>query len=346
MLKKGMLLIFCTMVLGLSVCAASPENMPEPSEDAEVVPVENTKRYPDYYDDMVEEYIDKVNEEFEAIGDHGFAFCFVTDQHREHNSGYTPYIIRDIYEATPLKYVFNGGDMYDRDKTKEGALEKIYECVSEFDFLIFPMFVTLGNHDLNDNANKAHTDAYLSMEEFYDEAMVQFDDYVTYYDRDNGKYSYYYYDEERDTTIVCVQTGIGDADLEHTAFRDEDAEVLAELLPTLDGNIIIFTHLLNNWRGEFQHIATWKRLLRAIKESGCEDRVKLVVSGHTHLDQSFDSEGVLHVVTTTNSYKKREETKGTTDELAFDTFFVDYENGTVKVLRFGRGEDREFTIPE
>ena len=114
----------------------------------------------------------------------------------------------------------------------------------------------------------------------------------------------------------------------------------------MDGNIIIFTHLLNNWRGEFQHIATWKRLLRAIKESGCEDRVKLVVSGHTHLDQSFDSEGVLHVVTTTNSYKKREETKGTTDELAFDTFFVDYENGTVKVLRFGRGEDREFTIPE
>ena len=73
MLKKGMLLIFCTMVLGLSVCAASPENMPEPSEDAEVVPIENTKRYPDYYDDMVEEYIDKVNDEFEAIGDHGFA---------------------------------------------------------------------------------------------------------------------------------------------------------------------------------------------------------------------------------------------------------------------------------
>lgn len=67
MLKKGMLLIFCTMVLGLSVCVASPENMPEPSEDAEVVPVENTKRYPNYYDDMVEEYIDKVNEEFEAM---------------------------------------------------------------------------------------------------------------------------------------------------------------------------------------------------------------------------------------------------------------------------------------
>ena len=64
------------------------------------------------------------------------------------------------------------------------------------------------------------------------------------------------------------------------------------------------------------------------------------------MDQSFDSEGVLHVITTTNSFLKREETEGTTDELAFDTYFVDYEKGTVKTLRFGRGEDRSFTIPE
>lgn len=70
------------------------------------------------------------------------------------------------------------------------------------------------------------------------------------------------------------------------------------------------------------------------------------MSGHTHLDQSFDSEGVLHVITGSNTYKKREETIGTTDELAFDTYFVDYESGTVKTLRFGRGEDRTFDIPE
>ena len=317
-----------------------------PSDDGDIVPVENEKRYPDYFDDMVEEYIDKVNAEFESIGDHGFAFCFVTDMHIEHNSDYTPYIIRDIYEATPLKYVINGGDMYDRDETKEGALAKIHRCMSGFDYLVTPMFVTLGNHDLNDNANKAHADQYLTMEEFYDAAMVQMEGYVTYYDRDNEKYNYYYYDQNNNTYLVCIQTGLGKLDREHTELNDHDVERLKERLPTLDGNIIIFTHLLNDWKGEFQHVGTWRLLLRAINESGCADRVKLVVSGHTHLDQSFDSEGVLHVITGSNTYKKREETIGTTDELAFDTYFVDYESGTVKTLRFGRGEDRTFDILE
>ena len=322
------------------------EPIDPPDDFREVVKVEEFKEYPDYYDDMVEEYITKVNEEFEAIGDHGFAFCFVTDQHVEHNSGYTPSIIKDIYDATPLKYVLNGGDFYDRDDTKEGALEKIHGCVKEFEYLDVPLFVTLGNHDLNDNANTAHEDAYLTMPEFYEQAMMQMGDQVTYYDRANGKFNYYYYDPDSNTYLVCIQTGVSKLDSAHANFKDTDAAVLKDLLPTLDGNVIIFTHLLNNWKGEFEHVSTWTRLLNAINESGCSDKVKLVVSGHTHLDQAFDSEGVLHVITTTNSFLKREETEGTTDELAFDTYFVDYEKGTVKTLRFGRGEDRSFTIPE
>ena len=315
-----------------------------PNDSGEVLALESCD-YPHYYYRMVEEYIDKVNAEFEAIGDHGFAFCFVTDQHIEHNSGYTPYIIRDICNSTPLKFVLNGGDFFNRDKTKEGGTAKLDECISGFDFLEVPIFTTLGNHDLNESYNSSHPDAYLTIEDFYDHAMSQMEQ-VTFYDRDNGKYHYYYYDQDTNTYLVCLQTGGSIVDSKSTSFLKEDALVLQDLLPTLDGNIIIFTHQLNKLDSEYTHNNSWNRLAKIIKASGSTDKVKLIVSGHTHVDLSDDTEGLLHVVTTTNSHKYYDETVGTKDELAFDTFFVDYENGTVKVLRFGRGEDRSFDIPD
>ena len=315
-----------------------------PNDSDEVVDIESSA-YPHYYYRMVDEYIDKVNAEFEAIGDHGFAFCFVTDQHIEYNAGYTPCIIRYIYNATPLKYVINGGDFFDRDKTKEGGIDKLEGCISEFDFLEVPIFTTLGNHDLSESYNASHPEAYLTMEEFYEHAMSQMEK-VTYYDRDNGKYHYYYYDEDTDTYLICLQTGGSIVDSASASFLKADALVLQDLLPTLDGNIIIFTHQLNKVNSEYSHNNSWNRLVKVIKASGSTDKVKLIVSGHTHEDLSDDSEGLLHVVTTTNSHKYLDEAVGTTDELAFDTYFVDYENGTVKVLRFGRGEDRSFDIPD
>lgn len=303
----------------------------------------STREYPSYYDAPINTYIASVNAELASIGRDGFAFIFVTDQHVEYNVGYTPKIIKKIYENTPIKYVVNGGDIFDRDTTKAGGYAKLAGYITQYKFLGIPIFTTQGNHDLSQNSNTDHTDAYLSMSEFYGLAMSQMEN-VVYYDSENGKYHYYYYDSDTNTYLICLQTGGSITESDATSFLQADANVLAALLPTLDGNIIIFTHQLNTLDSGYPHNNSWTRLINAINNSGSASKVKLIISGHTHTDMSDTSDGFIHVVTTTDSHKYLDQYLGTTDELAFDTVFVNYNTGKVKTLRFGRGSDRELEV--
>lgn len=302
----------------------------------------STREYPSYYDAQLNTYIANVNAELASIGRDGFAFIFVTDQHVENNVGYTPKIIKKIYENTPIKYVVNGGDIFDRDTTKAGGYAKLAGYITQYKFLDIPIFTTLGNHDLSQNSNTDHTDAYLSMGEFYGLAMSQMEN-VVYYDSANGKYHYYYYDSDTNTYLICLQTGGGITD-DDTSFLQADANVLAALLPSLNGNIIIFTHQLNTLDSGYPHNNSWTRLINAINSSDSASKVKLIISGHTHTDMSDTSDGFIHVVTTTDSHKYLDQYLGTIDELAFDTVFVNYKTGKVKTLRFGRGSDRELGV--
>lgn len=67
--------------------------------------------------------------------------------------------------------------------------------------------------------------------------------------------------------------------------------------------------------------------------------------GHTHNDGSWVSpNGVPFVTTDTDStrYGSVTGTQGTITEHCFDVVTVDYVNKTIKMVRVGRGENREF----
>lgn len=300
--------------------------------------------YPEYYDTPLKNYINSVNAEFANLGKNGFAFLFVTDQHIEENTNYSVKLIEKIYKNTPLEYVVNGGDIFDRDTTKAGAISKISNYINQFKFLRIPLFSTLGNHDLNENSNSSHPEAYLVMDDYYGLALSQMKD-VVYYDSEHGKYHYYYYDKPSNTYLICLHTGGGSGST-YTSFLSADANILRDLLPTLNGNIIIFTHMFTTLGEGYPHNNSWSRLVNAINDSNSQDKVKLMICGHTHTDMYYDEDDFLNVITTTDSHKYLDEYLGTIGEVAFDTVFVNYSENTVKCLRFGRGESRTFTIPE
>ena len=73
----------------------------------------------------------------------------------------------------------------------------------------------------------------------------------------------------------------------------------------------------------------------------------MLLSGHTHVDNSNTSDGVLSVVTTCDSRYTgvsidSNRVIGTVNEQAFDVFSINYTNKEINATRIGYGSNRVF----
>lgn len=73
------------------------------------------------------------------------------------------------------------------------------------------------------------------------------------------------------------------------------------------------------------------------------------LSGHAHIDETHVDNGVLSIGVLCDAaynddpqYKDKPRTKGTINEQAFDVVSIDTFKRTVKLVRIGQGNDREF----
>ena len=71
-----------------------------------------------------------------------------------------------------------------------------------------------------------------------------------------------------------------------------------------------------------------------------------IISGHCHYDFSSNDYGFLQISTTCDTHQEYgglPDNAGTTNEQAIDIFFVNIAARTLKSVRVGRGNDREWT---
>ena len=83
--------------------------------------------------------------------------------------------------------------------------------------------------------------------------------------------------------------------------------------------------------------------------------VVAILGGHTHFDSDFTTPGGIPIIIfDTNSYGTlmpktvegqvvRDNARGTIAEQAFDIVTIDYTNRTIKCVRCGRAQDRNFS---
>ena len=297
---------------------------------------------PEYFESQIASKASSINANIAGGGRQGFTMAFVTDSHLGYNSGNTPALVRYLNEHTNMKYVFNGGDIIDVEQTKTLALDKMAEYVGGFSFLNHPMFTVMGNHDYNTETSSAVEGENVIISEFYGAAMRQMDG-VTYFD---DYYDYYFTDKDSGTSVVCLQTGVHNG-----SYHVNQNDALAEILPTLGENVIIIGHLFcrtidgtPTLNANFNTLMNGNSLHQGLKDMTGKDKVKCIVTGHTHCDYTEVVNGIRVIVTDTDSYKPNTAYRGTTDELAFDVMSFEFENDVVRCVRVGRGDDRTLSL--
>ena len=70
-----------------------------------------------------------------------------------------------------------------------------------------------------------------------------------------------------------------------------------------------------------------------------------VINGHMHDDMYHNDDGVLSISTTCDAAyydDGYEMAKDTINEQAFDVYFIDFDNNTIKTIRYGRGNNRSW----
>ena len=96
-------------------------------------------------------------------------------------------------------------------------------------------------------------------------------------------------------------------------------------------------------------VRAWKKLAGeggfCVDFTGKGGNVAAWLGGHIHRDESGMENGVLCIDTTTDAAfaGRHSQKKGTINEQAFDVFVFDSKQRKCNAVRFGAGEDREFS---
>lgn len=307
---------------------------------------------PDYWISFMNEKLPSIHENASGAALNGDSFVFFTDYHIEQNSGYTQYLLKDILDKTTINRVFFGGDIYNGTATKSGAIEKANAFIERFSDV--PIYGMRGNHEYNWNDGGSAL-VELSESEIYNEIIKKVEPHIVtngamsyYIDNDNRKIRYIIIDGHYERDVTGTPRSVISQD-ELTWMCDRMTEL------TSDWSVIIMTHAIYDMT--YQNISTihytsnGRRIVDAIDSvvGTMDATLACVICGHTHYDYSNTDHGYLIITVTCDSKQDSGQWvpwgsgSGTTNEHAFDVFSVDTVNKTIKTVRIGRGQSRNFT---
>lgn len=314
---------------------------------------------PDYWKIHISEKIKEIRLAQTKSSLNSLVFLWATDTHWERNVRNSPALIKHIMKQTNIPYMVHGGDIIaggELDATADLLITSL--SALRPDGQLMP--VVLGNHDTNVYGNQQFTvDQLVAMMATAQPSKekLKFVDYPnsyawsTDYTRADGI--------GRNIYGFAFDTGAngGVSKSQIQAFID---------LCKQEGNVVVFMHwALDNkrWSGTSQAIGS---LVDAINQksaqvtvgqygtfdlTGVKAHVACLFSGHEHQDNmKLTSGGTPHIVTTCDAGSLKADNDpfeyqyGTTSEQAFDVFVVDFDRKTIKDIRIGRGENREFTF--
>lgn len=240
-----------------------------------------------------------------------------------------------------------GGDLLNENDTRVQAVEKLAYFHGKTKNRKF--ILALGNHDTNyqgyyDSDAAANTGTLTADE--YSAVLFPERGHAYYEDLTSPKVGYF-----------VLDTG-SDWDATLTAYRIEQIKWLAETLRTTAKKYaIILMHIFStgyqstaDWPANITAMATQvKTLLLAVNArstytidgetfdfSNASTKVACILCGHTHYDY-VDTTDAIPVVTIRNTLA--------TPDYNIDVGFADFENGSLKLTRYGYGSSRTITIP-
>lgn len=246
--------------------------------------------------------------------------------------------LRSLTHKIPFNAVVLGGDY-----VSGGSVQSIQtETAMVFEQLAdagCPVVGTVGNHDgwQNDNTItdgdifKTHTaHAVTKYHRFVNLDTISANGYI-------------------DDPTTSLRYIILDAEPRNAGSTNLMTTITANLTAMLSSmpngyKAVIFSHKpLNDSLGDsFKDEVDNKAVLEANA-----DKIVCCINGHGHLDASATSNGVLYIQTTCAGIDRPNDaydrTIGTANETVFDVFVIDQMNRKIYAIRYGAGENREFS---
>ena len=126
----------------------------------------------------------------------------------------------------------------------------------------------------------------------------------------------------------------------HFALRDAS---------TLFAGCDLLAHIVKSYNDKISGSYTGSYQTATFDFTNAAGTVDLIIGGHMHADYSMDANdinnpsGIPIIVTDTDSYRNHPNTQNTVNSQCFDIITVNYSTKTVKCVRIGRGNDRNFS---
>ena len=327
---------------------------------------------PSYWKTYLDGKIDSIKSDYLSLEKEGFAFFFITDTHWADNQKKSPLIIRYIQDKAGITECIFGGDVITAHGTRDDKIEEIYDFMDTMS-AASPIAI-VGNHDYNTSDQNTSQSTYfidsnlITPGEFYricnvpkenivhydgTEVENKFDEYFGYMDNHSQKVRQIFLDSGAVHKPNWADTNLRMSDVQISWMQDRITELQS------GWHVIIFTHIF--------FTSTHSGSTYTVVEHGIGTQIETaldsiydttnatiigVISGHVHCSYSkVSAKGYPIIATTTDSAGQMNledltYTDGTSSEQAFDIYYVNTKERTIKVTRIGAGDtakDRNFS---
>lgn len=307
--------------------------------------------YPVIFKSQMETKVPLILSNMCDVGANGETFVFITDIHWEQNFQNSPQLIEYLLDNLNINKLICGGDLINQGE-KSDMIALIMECVKAFYFKNHFFACAVGNHDDNSNFSPAQPAKRLSQDAVYSLMQKQSEEFVTFVT--DGPWNYYFDTAATKTRFIVLDTG---PDGSFNNYQE-----LYDMLTSIPSgyHAIIVCHWLYSGGNKSAFCLNLESIIDAYNDrssgtaggisydfTSCVGDVKIVISGHVHMDMSWTTPDGVPVVLTDCDCALRTESSmeyGTVDEQCFDVITLDYDNSTAKFVRIGRGENRNFNL--
>lgn len=277
------------------------------------------------------------SEKLIGVGSKTEKFMFFSDVHPYYNGNLSRYdefmaFVQKIAYKCDIDIVIDGGDWLQDGDSAPNATSKLLEIDGRCKRLFNSCYHTIGNHDTNYQGiseNKLSNNTLTS---------IWFEKYGHNYYEFNGN----------NTTFIVLDSGT-DWDTALTDYRKEQIDWLCNKLNAINGNVAIIIHIWTNDGSIHPFANEISKILVANKNkheygiggktysfSNSNANVRFVLAGHEHQDYSSPvGSTTIPVISIINAINSN---------YSVDGCIVDYDNNKLYTIRFGNGDNREFTI--
>lgn len=284
----------------------------------------------------------------EAMGNAGWnksAFLFYSDAHWSYNYGSSPAVLKWLYQHTNINKTIFGGDIVAAEGDDAETMSYLWDWRNQLRALPNHHSVP-GNHDDGNSTDNRWEDAYiysflLAAEETAD--VVR------------GDALYYYIDVPAEKTrYLYLDTATKDGNIVNDSAQE--AWLKKSLVSTPDGwHIVAVAHIWRVYDSDYMDNGWSLGAQVCLDEfdayndrtgdySSCTGKVEFCIGGHTHKDADHVSDGGIPVILvecdSRNVRSGLSCTSGTITENSVNAVIADYLNGTISVIRVGRGNSR------